>query len=174
MQEHMDRLAENRALPSARSRDLKFLFTQASLINEMRDRIAHYGGLGVAAIIFRDDSEGFQHLSNEGKAGRIKKTFTYKLDAPLILNMVGDLVRIRADLNRHTKRRFVVNPRSGDSTTWLYRSPQPMRRPRRFAQRLQDGDTLRDHLVRDSRASLSRSLSVSSLVAFVKYTTPKR
>lgn len=131
MMDNILRVVECVSASKARKDDLRFLFTQLTAILTMRDRLMHYGN-SLFSIQFANEEfvEAEQHLTNVLRLPP-DKVFRHKVTTRMIDAMTTDVDRGVMGLKQHlTKRggkRFKPWEHSGDASTWLYKSPQPIR-----------------------------------------------
>jgi hypothetical protein len=122
-------IAHNKRLSTARVNDLECVFSQIGAINTMRDRIAHFGSWGFQGV-FDGVSHTFdQWISNEERSSRgPASSFMIRVNRESIDFMIADLDTISQHLHRHLRKKFLPHRPLTDASTWLYKSPQPVRR----------------------------------------------
>lgn len=127
MTENLGRIMANVRIGKARESDLKFLLEQMGTINTMRDRITHNGRFTFMAQLSEVKIAGWTFINNEERAPRKDKAFMHRVDVSMLDSMILDLSRIREGLERHSRpgRGFIPRDGSGQTSTWLYRFPQP-------------------------------------------------
>lgn len=92
-------LCENTDIAPARREDLKFIGSQLTVINKIRDRLAHHGEQSFAMI----GEVGFSYATNATRAGRETRTFFYRISTTRLIAIDEDLTTITRALARHLK-----------------------------------------------------------------------
>jgi hypothetical protein len=108
-------LCENTDIAPARCADLKFIGSQLTVINNIRDRLAHHGEQSFAMI----GEVGFSYITNATRAGRETRTFFYRISTTRLIAISEDLTTITQALARHLEPDpFVPLDASGDVGAW--------------------------------------------------------
>ena len=142
--EKIKRTIDETGVATSRKNDLLFMFTQLAAINGMRDKLVHHGR-GFVAEFRNGILVGRGLIQNVGRVVP-DKVFRYEVDVATIDSMSADALRIIVALKKHRIRAGDVKADgfisalkdSGDTATWLYKSPQPKQTTERSPVSLQN------------------------------------
>jgi len=128
MIDFLKNIAHNVKIDATRERDLSYLCAQISMINTLRDKIAHYASASNYSVSHKTLKRSVSNYHRVSKRGR---EFNDEISSLIVNNMAADLRRIHYRLSLH-HRKNAPTPLGvdvlRDGPTWRYK-PAPLGSP---------------------------------------------